>query len=60
VAQTDLARWLIDQGRRDEADRLLEAAVATLRRLGATPALAGAEALQATRAASEAVERVAP
>jgi len=42
VTQTDLAAWLIGRGRRDEAAALLDEATATLRRLGAAPALAHA------------------
>jgi tetratricopeptide (TPR) repeat protein len=45
VAQTDLAAWLIDQHRYDEAIPLLEQAIATLTPLRAAPALARAESL---------------
>jgi class 3 adenylate cyclase/tetratricopeptide (TPR) repeat protein len=45
LAQTDLARWLFTQDRREEAEPLLEEASATLRSLGAAPALARAQAL---------------
>jgi class 3 adenylate cyclase/tetratricopeptide (TPR) repeat protein len=46
VAQTDLAGWLIDQERVEEAAAGLEQAVATLTRLRAAPALARAEGLR--------------
>jgi class 3 adenylate cyclase/tetratricopeptide (TPR) repeat protein len=39
VTQTDLAGWLIERGRADEASGLLDEAVATLQPLGAAPAL---------------------
>jgi class 3 adenylate cyclase/tetratricopeptide (TPR) repeat protein len=45
-AQSDLAAWLIEQGRTDEAGVLLSEAVGTLDRLGAAPALERARALQ--------------
>jgi class 3 adenylate cyclase/predicted ATPase len=45
VTQTDLAEWLIGQGRREEAEPLLDEASEVLRRLGAAPALARAEAV---------------
>jgi hypothetical protein len=45
VTQTDLAEWLVGQDRREEAEPLLEEAIATLRGLGAAPALARAESL---------------
>ena len=45
VAQTDLAAWLIDQGRTQEAAALLQDAATALQRLGAAPALARAQGL---------------
>ena len=45
VAQTDLAGWLIDQGRRTDAASYLEQATATLQSLHASPALARAQEL---------------
>jgi class 3 adenylate cyclase/tetratricopeptide (TPR) repeat protein len=48
VAQTDLAAWLIDQHRADEAGALLEHATATLTMLRAAPALTRAQALTPT------------
>lgn len=48
VAQTDLAAWLIDQHRADEAGPLLEPATATLTQLRASPALIRAQALTPT------------
>jgi tetratricopeptide (TPR) repeat protein len=50
VAQTDLAAWLIDQNRADEAGPLLEHATATLTPLRAAPALTRAQALTPTAA----------
>lgn len=47
-AQTDLAAWLIDQGRAGEAAPLLGEATATLQSLGAAPALARAQELHAS------------
>jgi hypothetical protein len=47
--QTDLAAAKIAQGRQDEARALLAEAVATLRELGAAPALGRAESLLAGR-----------
>jgi class 3 adenylate cyclase/tetratricopeptide (TPR) repeat protein len=44
-AQTDLAEWLIGQGRASEADPLLEEAARTLHPLGARPALERIERL---------------
>jgi class 3 adenylate cyclase/tetratricopeptide (TPR) repeat protein len=46
LAQTDLARWLIERGREAEAEVPLEQACAVLRGLDATPALARAETLR--------------
>ena len=46
-AQTDLAAWLIERGRGDEAGPLLDEAILTLERLGAAPALARARDLRA-------------
>jgi hypothetical protein len=46
-AQTDLAAWLVDQGRAPEAVPLRDEAVAALEPLGAAPALARARALLA-------------
>jgi class 3 adenylate cyclase/tetratricopeptide (TPR) repeat protein len=51
-AQTDLGAWLIDQHRADEAAPLLADAVATFSSLGAAPALARAQALEAAQAAA--------
>jgi hypothetical protein len=48
VAETDLAAWLLDQHRPDEAGPLLTHATATLTPLRATPALARAHALAPT------------
>ena len=48
VAQTDLAAWLLDQHRPDEAGPLLTNATATLTPLRAAPALALAHALAPT------------
>ncbi len=45
ITQTDLAEWLIGQGRRAEAESLLDEAIETFRRLEAAPALARAEAV---------------
>jgi class 3 adenylate cyclase/tetratricopeptide (TPR) repeat protein len=45
-AQTDLAAWLLGQDRAPEAAPLLDDAIATLERLGAAPALAGARELR--------------
>jgi class 3 adenylate cyclase/tetratricopeptide (TPR) repeat protein len=45
IAETDLAEWLIGQGRASEADPLLEEATETLRALGARPALERIERL---------------
>ncbi len=50
VAETDLAAWLIDQGRREEATPLLEHAIDTLTGLRAIPALERAEQLAAAPA----------
>ena len=47
VTQTDLAAWLIDQSRGEEATPLLEDAIDTLTALRATPALDRAEQLAA-------------
>ncbi len=47
VAQTDLAEWLVDQGRGAEASTRLDEAVTALRALRAVPALARAEAVGA-------------
>ena len=44
-AQSDLAACLIDQGRAEEAEPLLEEAIATFTELGAAPALARAREL---------------
>jgi class 3 adenylate cyclase/tetratricopeptide (TPR) repeat protein len=49
-AETDLAAWLIDNGRSDEAAPLLDDAVASLHELGAEPALARARGLIAATA----------
>ncbi len=46
VTRTDLAGWLIDQGRAPEATRLLDEAAAALQPLGAVPALTRIERLQ--------------
>ena len=45
VTQTDLASWLLDQDRRDEAQPLLDAAIATFTELRAQPALTRAQNL---------------
>ena len=45
VTQTDLAEWLIGQGRREEAEPLLEEAMDTFRSLRAAPALARAQSV---------------
>jgi class 3 adenylate cyclase/tetratricopeptide (TPR) repeat protein len=50
VTHTDLAAWLIDQGRGEEATPLLEHAIDTLTGLRATPALDRAEQLAAAPA----------
>jgi tetratricopeptide (TPR) repeat protein len=50
VAQTDLAAWLVDRGRGDEAAPLLDEAIATLRSLGAVPELARAQSVIAVPA----------
>jgi class 3 adenylate cyclase/tetratricopeptide (TPR) repeat protein len=50
-ARTDLAAWLIDQGRSTEAAPLLDTAIAALMNLGAAPALARARELAAQGAA---------
>jgi class 3 adenylate cyclase/tetratricopeptide (TPR) repeat protein len=50
VAQTDLAAWLVDRGRSDEAPPLLDEAIATLRSLGAVPELARAQSVIAAPA----------
>jgi class 3 adenylate cyclase/tetratricopeptide (TPR) repeat protein len=50
VTETDLAAWLIDQGRNQEATPLLEHATDTLTALRATPALERAEQLAAAPA----------
>jgi class 3 adenylate cyclase/tetratricopeptide (TPR) repeat protein len=50
VTETDLAAWLIDQGRSEEAMPLLEHAIDTLTALRATPALKRAEQLAAAPA----------
>jgi tetratricopeptide (TPR) repeat protein len=50
VTETDLAAWLIDQGRSEEAMPLLEHAIDTLTALRATPALKRAEQLAAAAA----------
>ncbi len=55
-AQTDLAAWLIAEGREPEAVAVRDAAIATLARLGAEPALARAREL--TRAPARAVDSV--
>jgi hypothetical protein len=47
-AQTDLAAWLIGQGRFGDAAPLLVEAGATLESLGATPALARTRELAAS------------
>ncbi|HEY5317555.1 MAG TPA: hypothetical protein VIJ20_06210 [Solirubrobacteraceae bacterium] len=44
-AQLDLAAWLIDRGRGEEAAPVLGEATAALEALGAAPALARAQAL---------------
>ena len=44
-AQSDLAAWLIERGRSEEAAALLDVAVATFEQLGAEPALARARRL---------------
>ena len=44
-AQTDLASWLIDRGRSDDAAELLDHAILSLAALGAAPALARARSL---------------
>ncbi len=44
-AQVDLAAWLIENGRRDEAVPLIDEATAALQRLGAEPLLARARGL---------------
>ena len=51
-AQSDLAASLIDQGRAEEAEPLLEEAIATFDELGAAPALERARRLQAARSPS--------
>jgi hypothetical protein len=45
--RSDLASWLIDQGRAGEASPLLDQAIATFGSLGAAPALAAARTLAA-------------
>ena len=50
-AQTDLAAWLIDQGRNNNAQEVLGVAISTLETLGAAPALAHARAFKAVVAA---------
>jgi transposase InsO family protein len=45
-AQTDLAAWLVDQGRSSDAAPLLSEATAMLASLGAAPALARARELE--------------
>jgi class 3 adenylate cyclase/predicted ATPase len=57
VAQTDLADWLIDQSRGDEAAVLLDEAITALERLDAAPALARAQALQPKSAGVAAATR---
>jgi hypothetical protein len=51
-AQTDLAAWLIDRGRSDDAAELLDHAIAALAALGAAPALARARALAGSQVPS--------
>jgi hypothetical protein len=45
VTQVDLAEWLIGQGRREDAESLMDEAIETFRRFEAAPALARAEAV---------------
>ena len=52
VAQTDLAGWLVEQGRGTEATQLLDEAVTALASLGAAPALARAQAVMGWPAAA--------
>jgi tetratricopeptide (TPR) repeat protein len=52
VTQTDLAAWLVDQGRHDEATTPLTEATAALASLGAAPALARAQTIPGTAAAA--------
>jgi hypothetical protein len=47
VTQTDLAEWLIEQGRDGEAEPLLAAAIGVFEPLGAAPALERARSLSA-------------
>jgi hypothetical protein len=48
VTQSDLAGWLIDQQRADDANPLLDRAIITLQQLRATPALTRAQAISRT------------
>jgi hypothetical protein len=48
TAQTDLANWLIDQHRADEANPLIEQATITFEQLRATPALTCAQTITRT------------
>jgi len=54
-AQTDLAQWLIEQGRGSEAEPLLTDAMETLRGLGAAPALRRSEEVARSLPAVEAL-----
>jgi class 3 adenylate cyclase/predicted ATPase len=49
VTQTDLAEWLIEQGRDEEAEPLLAEAIDVFEPLGAAPALERARSLSAAR-----------
>jgi hypothetical protein len=52
-AQEEYGRWLVDQGRREEAESLFDAASATYEGIGATGWLARLAASRPDRAAAE-------
>jgi class 3 adenylate cyclase/tetratricopeptide (TPR) repeat protein len=54
VTQTDLAAWLVDQGRGEEASAPLNEASAVFESLGAAPALARAQTIHSTTATATA------